>query len=152
MNPEIVDTMVRAAMQVMDNAYVPYGKAAIGACVLASDGTFYTGCNIENAAYGPSNCAERTAIFKAVSEGVRDFEAIAIVGGPEDQAGQVQIQDFCPPCGVCRQVMAEFCGKDLIILLVRTPEDRREYTLEEIFPLAFRIEETEGRPSGKEAP
>ena len=86
-------------------AYTPYSGFQVGAALLCEDETVYTGCNIENAAFGPSNCAERTAFFKAVSEGRRSFLAIAIAGGPSGK----EPEDFCPPCGVCRQVMMEFC-------------------------------------------
>ena len=98
------------------------------------DGTIYTGCNIENAAYGPSNCAERTAIFKAVSEGKKDFVAIAIVGGKNGV-----IEDFCPPCGVCRQVMAEFCSPDFEIILCKSDGEYKKYTLAELLPAAFSL-------------
>ena len=138
--------LAAAALEVRKRAYAPFSGHAVGAALLAEDGSVFTGCNIENSAYSPTICAERAAFAKAVSEGFREFSAIAVAGGFEEVP-----EGYCAPCGVCRQVMAEFCGKDFIILLVRTPEDRREYTLEEIFPLAFRIEETEGRPSGEEA-
>ena len=98
------------------------------------DGTIYTGCNIENAAYGPSNCAERTAIFKAVSEGKKDFVAIAIVGGKNGV-----IEDFCPPCGVCRQVLSEFCKKDFLILLKDKKNQVKEFTLEQLLPESFSL-------------
>ena len=91
------------------------------------------------AAYGPSNCAERTAVFKAVSEGCREFEAIAIAGGLEDEAGQPQIKDFCPPCGVCRQVLAEFCEKDFKILLTDGQGTIKEFTLGELLPESFSL-------------
>ena len=106
MNPEIVDTMVRAAMQVMDNAYVPYGKAAIGACVLASDGTFYTGCNIENAVPRLSVFAEEVAMYRAVADGKREFDAIAIIADTEEP--------FIPNGAVC-QLLAEFDVQEIIM-------------------------------------
>ena len=106
MNPEIVDTMVRAAMQVMDNAYVPYGKAAIGACVLASDGTFYTGCNIENAIPRLSVFAEEVAMYRAVADGKREFDAIAIIADTEEP--------FIPNGAVC-QLLAEFDVQEIIM-------------------------------------
>ena len=102
MTPE---QLVREALEAMHFAYVPYSGFTVGAALLTKSGKVYRGCNIENAAFGPSCCAERTAFFKAVSEGKRGFSAIAIVGGP---AGK-EPEDFCPPCGVCRQVMMEFC-------------------------------------------
>ena len=106
MNPEIVDTMVRAAMQVMDNAYVPYGKAPIGACVLASDGTFYTGCNIENAVPRLSVFAEEVAMYRAVADGKREFDAIAVIADTEEP--------FIPNGAVC-QLLAEFNVQEIIM-------------------------------------
>ena len=105
----------------------------MGAALLCGDGRVYTGCNIENSAYTPSNCAERTAFFKAVSEGVRDFQAIAVVGGRE------KAEEECPPCGVCRQVMAEFCSGNFMILLGREGKDLqwRAFTLDQLLPLSF---------------
>ena len=106
MNPEIIDTMVRAAMQVMDNAYVPYGKSPIGACVLASDGTFYTGCNIENAIPRLSVFAEEVAMYRAVADGKREFDAIAVIGDTEEP--------FVPNGAVC-QLLAEFNVQEIIM-------------------------------------
>ena len=106
MNPEIIDTMVRAAMQVMDNAYVPYGKAAIGACVLASDGTFYTGCNIENAVPRLSVFAEEVAMYRAIADGKREFDAIAVIADTEDP--------FVPNGAVC-QLLAEFNVQEVVM-------------------------------------
>ncbi|MCQ2496748.1 MAG: cytidine deaminase [Lachnospiraceae bacterium] len=114
-------------------SYSPYSHFRVGAALLAKNGEVYGGCNIENSAYGPSNCAERTAIFKAVSEGVTDFEAIAIAGGPEEG-----IRDFCAPCGVCRQVMIEFCRpEEFMIILAKSSEEYKVYTLAELLPLSF---------------
>ena len=123
--------LMLAAARARENAYAPYSNFRVGAALLTSDGRVFTGCNIENAAYTPTNCAERTAIFKAVSEGVRDFCAIAVVGG----AGEI-LNDLCAPCGVCRQVLSEFCDGDLRILL-GTPERIRVCTLSELLPLSF---------------
>ena len=123
--------LMHAALQARKMAYAPYSGFYVGAALLTADGRVYTGCNIENASYSPTNCAERTAFFKAVSEGVRDFAAIAIVGGKKETDG-----GFCAPCGVCRQVMAEFCQEDFRILL-GTKEDFKAYSLEELFPLSF---------------
>ncbi|MCQ2599768.1 MAG: cytidine deaminase [Treponema sp.] len=121
------------AKNMLDFSYAPYSHFHVGAALLSKDGKIYTGCNIENAAYGPSNCAERTAFFKAVSEGVKQFDAIMIVGGPNGQ-----IKDYCPPCGVCRQVMMEFCNPDEFkILLAKSEDDIVEYTLKELLPLGF---------------
>ena len=132
------DDLISKAIEMTERSYVPYSHFHVGAALLDKNGKIWTGCNIENAAYGPSNCAERTAVFKAVSEGARDFEAIAVVGGPEDETGNVQIQDFCPPCGVCRQVMMEFCKpKEFKILLQNASDEIKEFTLEELLPLGF---------------
>lgn len=121
------------AKNMLDFSYAPYSHFHVGAALLSKDGKIYTGCNIENAAYGPSNCAERTAFFKAVSEGVKQFDAIMIVGGPNGQ-----IKDYCPPCGVCRQVMMEFCNpEEFKIFLAKSENDIVEYTLKELLPLGF---------------
>ena len=122
------------AEKMLNFSYSPYSHFCVGAALLCADGTIYTGCNIENAAYGPSNCAERTAIFKAVSEGKKDFVAIAIVGGKNGV-----IEDFCPPCGVCRQVLAEFCKKDFLILLKDKKNQVKEFTLEKLLPESFSL-------------
>ena len=107
--------LINLAEQASRNAYVPYSHFAVGAALECRDGTGFTGCNIENAAYGPSNCAERTAFFKAVSEGEREFSAIAVVGGKDGDAA-----DIFPPCGVCRQVMQEFCAPSVMIYMGRS--------------------------------
>ncbi len=132
--------LLAKAKEMLAFSYTPYSGFKVGAGLLCDDGTIYGGCNIENAAYGPTNCAERTAIFKAVSEGRKKFKAIAIVGGPDGM-----IKDFCPPCGVCRQVMMEFCNpKDFIVILQNAEGSIKEYTLEEILPLGFGPENLEG--------
>ena len=133
------DFLVEKAIEMTTRSYAPYSKFHVGAALLGKDGKVYTGCNIENAAYGPSNCAERTAVFKAVSEGCREFEAIAIVGGLEDEAGKPAIKDFCPPCGVCRQVLAEFCNKDFKILLTNGQGEVKEFTLGQLLPESFSL-------------
>ena len=129
--------LVRAAFEARDKAYVPYSNHGVGAALLTTDGQIILGCNIENAAYTPTNCAERTAFFKAVSEGITDFEAIAIVGGPMSR----KATNICPPCGVCRQVMREFCGQDFKIYLGCRDEneniDYKEYTLADLLPQGF---------------
>ena len=125
--------LISAATEAMKFAYTPYSNFKVGAALLAKNSKVYTGCNIENAAYGPTNCAERTAFFKAVSEGVTSFAAIAIVGGKDGV-----ITDLCPPCGVCRQVMMEFCEADkFYVILARSEEDYWIYTLEELLPMGF---------------
>ena len=133
------DDLISKAIEMTERSYVPYSHFHVGAALLEKNGKIWTGCNIENAAYGPSNCAERTAVFKAVSEGARDFEAIAIVGGPEDGAGKVQIQDFCPPCGVCRQVLSEFCDKDFKIILANGKGEQKVFTLGQLLPESFSL-------------
>ena len=125
--------LCRKALEMRTYSYVPYSHFRVGAALLCEDGTVYSGCNIENAAYTPTNCAERTAFFKAVSEGKRSFLAIAIAGGPEG----AEKLDYCPPCGVCRQVMREFCGADFEILLAISPTEWRRYTLQELLPESF---------------
>ena len=123
--------LITLAAEAMKRSYSPYSNFKVGAALECTDGTFYTGCNIENAAYTPTNCAERTAFFKAISEGRRDFCRIAIVGGKDGV-----ISSPTAPCGVCRQVMREFCGDDFIILLY-DGENIIETTLGELFPRSF---------------
>ena len=119
------------AQKARKNSYSPYSRYRVGAALLTKSGKVYTGCNIENAGYSATNCAERTAIFKAVSDGERDFAAIAIIGGREGETAT-----FCAPCGVCRQVIAEFCPKDFKIILGN--EKKHEvYTLDTLLPFAF---------------
>ena len=129
MTPE---KLIELAKEAMTRAYAPYSGYKVGAALLCTDGTVYQGCNIENAAYGPTVCAERTAFFKAVSEGERDFAAIAVVGG---KGGE--ITGIFPPCGICRQVMQEFCKKDFVIIVAKSEEDYQKYTLKEILPFGF---------------
>ena len=127
--------LIRQAFLAREMAYAPYSGFMVGAALLTGEGGVYLGCNIENAAYGPTNCAERTAFFKAVSEGRRQFAAIAVVGGMKDTgAGGF---DYVFPCGVCRQVMAEFCGGDFVILAARSPDEYKIYTLGDLLPEAF---------------
>ena len=128
------EKLIREAFQARRMAYTPYSHFQVGAALLTKEGRIYRGCNIENAAYTPTNCAERTAFFKAVSEGRRDFTAIAIVGNKRGEAG-----DYCPPCGVCRQVMAEFCKADFEILLAKDTENWKSYTLEQLLPERFTL-------------
>lgn len=133
------DNLVKTAIEMTERSYAPYSHFHVGAALLDKNGKVWTGCNIENAAYGPSNCAERTAVFKAVSEGSRDFEAIAIAGGPEAPNGKPVIQDFCPPCGVCRQVLSEFCTRDFKIILVNAKGEQKIFTLGELLPESFSL-------------
>ncbi len=129
MTPE---TLIDLAKEAMTHAYAPYSGFKVGAALLCRDGTVYCGCNIENAAYGPTNCAERTAIFKAVYDGHRDFAAIAVCGGKDGL-----ITGFFPPCGVCRQVMREFCGSDLRIYMAGPGGAWEQATLGELLPHSF---------------
>lgn len=126
-------TLVKKAYEAMQYSYSPYSGFKVGAALLCKNGNIYTGCNIENSAYSPTNCAERTAFFKAISEGEIDFKAIAIVGGKDGE-----ITDYCYPCGVCRQVMAEFCDRDFEIITA-SPEGIKTYTLKDLLPEAFKI-------------
>lgn len=125
--------LVEAALDSLQYSYTPYSNFKVGAALLSKDQKIYQGCNIENASFTPTNCAERTAFFKAVSEGVKEFEAIAIVGGKQGVC-----DDLCPPCGVCRQVMMEFCDpKTFKIILADKNKNYKVYTLEEMIPLGF---------------
>lgn len=125
--------LIKQAFEARKMSYSPYSQFAVGAALLCKDGRVYSGCNIENAAYTPTNCAERTAFFKAVSEGEREFVKIAIVGGKGEE-----ITDYCAPCGVCRQVMMEFVNPtEFQILLARSETNYKVYTLEELFPMGF---------------
>jgi cytidine deaminase len=133
-NKEIQKSLINKALEMLRFSYTPYSNFKVGAALLCSDETIFTGCNIENSSYGPSVCAERTAIFKAVSEGHKDFKAIAIVGGKEGK-----VEDFCPPCGVCRQVMSEFCNSDFKIILYNGKKTKI-YTLKDLLPLSFALE------------
>lgn len=128
-----IERLIETATEQLAFSYTPYSNFKVGAALLAKNGTIYTGCNIENAAYTPTNCAERTAFFKAVSEGVREFDAICIVGGKDGV-----LEDFAPPCGVCRQVMMEFCQPDKFqIILAKGKENYQIYTLEDLMPQGF---------------
>ena len=124
-------TLLTLAEEAREKAYAPYSGFSVGAALLCEDGEVFTGCNIENAGYTPTNCAERTAVFKAVSEGAREFTAIAVVGG----LGET-LDAACTPCGVCRQVLAEFCEPEMPVIL-GTPEEMRVMTLGELLPFAF---------------
>ena len=126
--------LIAAAIEARKKSYSPYSHYQVGAALLAKNGQVVTGCNIENAAYTPTNCAERTAFFKAVSDGVRDFRAIAIVGSPEGD----ELTQYANPCGVCRQVMMEFCNpSDFQIIVAKSQDDYRVMTLQEFLPEGF---------------
>ena len=128
--------LLALAAKAREHSYAPYSGFRVGAALLAVSGKVYLGCNIENAAYSPTNCAERTAFFKAVSEGERKFLSIAIVGG---KGGDISRPAY--RCGVCRQVMAEFCKKNFKILVVTSNESFEEYTLEQLLPSSFDLKE-----------
>lgn len=130
---EQIQELISAAMAQLERAYAPYSHFKVGAALLTEEGRIYTGCNIENAAYTPTNCGERTAFFKAVSEGERSFRAICIVGG----MGGVPT-DYTAPCGVCRQVMMEFCSpEEFEVILARGAEDYQVYKLKDLLPCGF---------------
>ena len=133
MTPE---ELIARAKEAMAFAYAPYSGFKVGAALLSNDGRVYTGCNIENAAYGPTNCAERTAIFKAVSEGCREFTAIAVCGGKDGV-----ITGAFPPCGVCRQVLREFCGENFLVYVAGAADTYAAYTLAQLLPHSFNAEE-----------
>lgn len=126
--------LIKEAFHAREMSYSPYSNFAVGAALLCKDGKVYKGCNIENAAFGPTNCAERTAFFKAVSEGERDFTKIVIVGGSTKD----DHMDYCAPCGVCRQVMMEFVNpREFQIILAKTDKEYKTYSLEELLPCGF---------------
>lgn len=125
--------LIETAMQQLQFSYAPYSNFKVGAALLAQNGVVYTGCNIENAAYTPTNCAERTAFFKAVSEGVHEFQAICIVGGKDGLP-----TEYAAPCGVCRQVMMEFCNPDTFQIILAVNKEKYDvYTLRELLPQGF---------------
>ena len=137
MEKAMIEKLIDTAIKQLDFSYTPYSGFKVGAALLTKRGEIYTGCNIENASYTPTNCAERTAIFKAVSEGCREFSAIAIVGGKLDEDALAQT-GYTAPCGVCRQVLREFVNPSAFaVILARTIEAYKVYTLEELLPESF---------------
>lgn len=133
MEQVMIEKLIDTAIEQLNFSYTPYSNFKVGAALLTKSGKIYTGCNIENASYTPTNCAERTAFFKAVSEGVRDFQAICIVGGKDGK-----LTEYTAPCGVCRQVMMEFCNPKTFQIILAVDKERYEiYTLEELMPLGF---------------
>lgn len=128
-----MEQLIQAALDARKTAYAPYSHYTVGAALLTAEGVIYQGGNIENASYGATNCAERTAFFKAVSEGKRAFKAIAIAGGMEGE----EPLDYAYPCGICRQVMQEFVSKDFKIIVAKSVADYKEYRLEELLPFGF---------------
>lgn len=128
-----IQEMIGLAMKQMEYSYAPYSGFKVGAVLLTEDGRYYTGCNVENAAYTPTNCAERTAFFKAVSEGARKFCAICIVGGADGK-----VTEYTAPCGVCRQVMMEFCNPDTFWIILAVNKERYQiFSLRELLPMGF---------------
>ena len=130
------EKLVELALEAQTHSYCPYSGFKVGAALLCADGTVYQGCNIENAAYSPSVCAERTAFFKAIYDGHRDFTAIAVCGGKDGE-----ITGYFPPCGVCRQVMSEFCGDDFRIYMIGPGGTWKETTLAQLLPERFNASE-----------
>lgn len=130
-------SLLRAAFEYRERAYAPYSHFKVGAALLTADGQIFGGCNIENSAYSPILCAERTAFAKAVSEGQREFIALAVVGGPEEE--QPPLSNYTAPCGVCRQWMQEFCPADMPVLLGRSDADYRLHTCGELLPFGFSL-------------
>lgn len=120
------------AKETMQNSYAPYSKYNVGAVLLCKNGNIYKGCNVENASYSATNCAERTALFSAISNGEKEFSAICVVGGKNGE-----IEDYAMPCGICRQVLSEFCGADFKIFVGISENDIKEYTLGELLPFSF---------------
>ena len=133
MEQVMIEKLIDTAIEQLKFSYTPYSNFKVGAALLAKNGEIFTGCNIENASYTPTNCAVRTAFFKAVSEGVREFRAICIVGGKDGK-----LTEYTAPCGVCRQVMMEFCDPKTFQIILAVDKERYEiYTLEELMPLGF---------------
>lgn len=129
-----VKDLIAKALEVRMIAYAPYSHYNVGAALITNDGKIYQGCNVENASYGVSNCAERTAFFKAVSEGYRQFRAIAIAGSPEGHL----VDQYAFPCGVCRQVMMEFCDPErFLVIVAKSDSDYKVYALKELLPEGF---------------
>ena len=129
------EALIAEAQSARHRAYSPYSDFAVGAALLCADGTVYRGCNIENASYTPTCCAERVALFSAIADGKREFRAIAVVGGARGH----EAQDFCYPCGVCRQVLSEFCDGDLKIILKNGCGELLVLSLDEILPYGFKL-------------
>lgn len=128
-----IEKQIELATKAREAAYCPYSGFAVGVCLVGKSGKIYTGCNIENSSFSPTICAERVAIFKAVSEGEKEFESIVIVGGNKKE----KEFSYCPPCGVCRQVMSEFCKDDFNIILADSEKNYKYYRLGQLYPHAF---------------
>lgn len=133
MEQVMIEKLIDTAIEQLKFSYTPYSNFKVGAALLAKNGEIFTGCNIENASYTPTNCAERTAFFKAVSEGVREFRAICIVGGKDGK-----LTEYTAPCGVCRQVMMEFCDPETFQIILAVDKEKYDiFTLNELLPLGF---------------
>lgn len=131
---DMKEELIRAALEAREKSYSPYSHYRVGAALLSEDGEIITGCNVENASYGATCCAERTAVFKAISEGKRRFSAIAIAGGMEGK----DPEDYAYPCGICRQVLSEFVGDDsFTVIAAKSVSDYKEYSLNELLPYSF---------------
>ncbi len=135
MDKKKIVQLINAALLAREKAYAPYSGYRVGAALLSLDGSVFTGCNIENASYGGTVCAERTAVFKAVSEGRLDFTAIAIAGGKDDEAPP--LSGYAHPCGMCRQVLSEFCSSDMNVIVAKSADDYLIHTLGELIPHGF---------------
>ena len=129
------ESLVQHAVHVRKFAYAPYSKFAVGAALLTADGKVFSGCNVESAAFSATNCAERTAFFKAISEGETDFKAIAVVGGTQGES----VKEFCPPCGTCRQVMVEFCDAEKFCIILFNGSAIKSFTLKDLLPHSFEL-------------
>lgn len=130
-----IQNLILDAISAREKAYAPYSKFKVGAALLTSNKKIVKGCNIENASFSPTNCAERTAFFKAISDGITDFEAIAIVGGNESETDS--FSDYAYPCGVCRQVMREFCDSSFVVIVAKSIKEYKVFTLSELLPEGF---------------
>ena len=145
---ETITHLIQQALQARRHSYAPYSDFQVGAALLAADGTVYTGVNVENASYPAGVCAEKTALSKAVSEGQRQFTAIAVAGGHR-QEDSTALRDYCPPCGVCRQFLSEFCAASFTVITARSVTDYRTYTLADLLPCSFEKRQLD-RTSGAE--
>ncbi len=134
MNEEEIQNLILNAFEGRTRSYCPYSGFAVGAALLTASGEIFRGCNVENSSYGATICAERTAALKAVSEGEREFKAIAIVGGPKDAK---ELSDYAYPCGVCRQFLSEFAGPDMTVIVAKSIDDKKIFKLSELLPAAF---------------
>lgn len=132
LNNELTVCLIEAAINARKLAYAPYSGYLVGGALLTKSGRIFTGCNVENASYGATNCAERTAFFKAISEGETRFAGIAIVGGMKDES-----TDYAFPCGMCRQVMQEFCDPDFQVIVAKEKNDYKLFTLADLLPFGF---------------